>query len=135
MKKIKYLLLGVSVLLFVVIAPGAFSAEPSQEPACVIEKLVMARTVENREPVDESVEFDASLGKVYCWMNVKCPTPPKTMKHVWYKGDQKVFQLALEIKYATMRTWSIKGISPGDWRVDVVDEADQVIGSMKFQVK
>jgi hypothetical protein len=135
MKQTKYLLLGVSILLFVVIAPGSFSAEPSQEPACVIEKLVMARTVENREPVGEGVEFDAASGKVYCWMKVNCPSPPTTIKHVWYQDDRKVFQLVLEVKYATMRTWSVKGIAPGNWRVDVIDEADQVMGSVKFQVK
>lgn len=135
MKRTNWIVLWISILVVLVNVPGTFSAEHPQKQHCVIEKLVMARTVEDREPVDEGTEFDATLGKVYCWMKVKCPTPPTTVKHVWYQGDQKVFELTLGIKYATMRTWSVKGISSGDWRVDVVDEADQVIGSVSFQVK
>lgn len=135
MQRMKYVLLGMSFWVFLISASGAFAADLTPEQHCVIEKLVMARAVEDREPIDEGIEFDAELGKVYCWVKVKCPAPPTKIKHVWYCDDEKVFQLALEIKYTTMRTWSVKGIAPGNWRVDVVDKSDQVIGSVSFHVK
>lgn len=135
MKPIHWILIGIHIFIILVIPLAVFAEEQPQTPPCGIEKLVMARAVEDREPVDEDDEFDAALGKVYCWMKVNCQNPPTTIKHVWYRDDQKVFQLALEIKYATMRTWSVKGIDPGNWRVDVVDKAEQVIGSVRFHVE
>lgn len=134
---LRSVIVGVVTVVLILLNCGTFSwaADKTQDAACVIEKLVTASAIKDREPVGESTEFDAASGKVYCWMKVTCSHPPTKVKHIWYKGEQNVFEIGLEMKYATMRTWSAKDIAPGDWKVDVVDDADQVLGSVSFHVK
>jgi hypothetical protein len=100
-----------------------------------VEKGVAATSVENRGPVGESKEFEASVGTVYCWTKIAATTVPATIKHVWYIGDQKVFEKALEIKYPSTRTWSSKSVKAGNWRVEVTDDAGAVLSSVSFTVK
>jgi hypothetical protein len=54
---------------------------------------------------------------------------------VWYNGTEKVFELPLRLKFASGRLWSYKTITPGDWKVQVVNEAGEVIGSANFTAK
>jgi hypothetical protein len=112
----------------------AAAQEPSGQ-GLKVDKAVAATAVENREPVGEATEFDASVGKVYCWSKIAAETVPATIKHVWYVDEQKVFELELEIKYPSTRTWSAKTIKAGSWRVDITDEAGTVLSSVSFTVK
>jgi hypothetical protein len=100
-----------------------------------VEKAVAATSVEDREPVGEATEFEASVGKVYCWSKIAAETVPTTIKHVWYQGEQKVFEKDLDIKFPSTRTWSAKTIQAGSWRVDITDEAGTVLDSVSFTVK
>ncbi len=100
-----------------------------------VEKGVAATSVEEREPVGESKEFEASVGTVYCWTRIAAQTTPAAIKHVWYVDDEKVFEKALEIKYPSMRTWSSKSVKTGNWRVDVTDDQGAVLSSVSFTVK
>ncbi len=116
----------------------AFAQEqptPAANQALKVEKIVMATSVENREPVGENSEFPASAGTVSCWTKVTAATPPVTIKHVWYFGDKKVFEQSLELKLASTRTWSSKAVKPGSWKVDVTDDAGAVLSSVSFTVK
>ena len=125
-----------SVLVCVLLAQSFITAqEKSTAQGLKVEKAVAATSVENREPVGENKEFEATVGTVWCWTKITAQTTPTTIKHVWYVGDQKVFEKALEIKYPSTRTWSAKTIKAGNWRVDVTDEAGAVLASVSFAVK
>ena len=100
-----------------------------------VEKAVAATSVENREPVGESAEFEATVGTVSCWTKISAKSVPATIKHVWYLGDQQVFEKALDIKFPSTRTWSSKSVKTGSWRVDVTDDAGTVLTSVSFTVK
>lgn len=104
-------------------------------PSAKVERVVFATSIENREPVGEAAEFDQSVGRVYCWTKLTAENPPVGFTHVWYKGDQKVLEVPLKATFPSTRTWSNKGISPGNWKVDVVDESGQVISSATFTVR
>jgi DUF2914 family protein len=116
---------------------GAAQEKPSTaaEKGLKVEKAVAALSVENREPTGESKEFDAAVGRVFCWSKISAETTPTTIKHVWYLGDQKVFEKALDVKYPSTRTWTSKAVTSGSWRVDVTDEAGTVLSSVSFTVK
>jgi hypothetical protein len=105
------------------------------EQGLKVEKIVAATSVADREPVGESKEFEASVGKVYCWTKIVAKTAPARVKHVWYADDEKVFEQTLEIKYPSTRTWSCKSVKAGKWRVDVTDEAGAVVSSVGFAVR
>ncbi len=130
-------LLNISVcVLFVASLAAAQEKAPAAEDQGVkVEKAVAATGVEDREPVGEATEFEASVGKVYCWSKIAAETVPTTIKHVWYHGEQKVFEMDLDIKYPSTRTWTVKTIQPGDWRVDITDEAGTALDSVSFTVK
>ncbi|MGD1158582.1 MAG: DUF2914 domain-containing protein [Terriglobia bacterium] len=128
-----------SVVACVLLAQGLASAQEKSEkaasPALTVEKIVVATSVENREPVGENTEFEASVGTVYCWTKITASTTPATIKHVWYLDDKKVFEIPLELKYASTRTWSSKSVQTGKWKVEVTDDAGTVLSSLTFTVK
>ena len=133
MKKMIVTLAG--VLVFSGLAVAQEKTEKAGGQPLKVEKIVAATSVADREPVGESKEFEASVGKVYCWTKVVAQTIPATIKHVWYADDQKVFEQPLELKYPSTRTWSCKSVKAGNWRVDVTDEAGAVASSVSFTVK
>jgi len=127
-------------LLACVLLTASFVAAQEKSNAATdqglkVEKGVAATSVEKREPVGESKEFEASVGTVYCWTRIAAQTTPATIKHVWHVDDKKVFEKALEIKYPSMRTWSSKSVKTGNWRVDVTDDQGAVLSSVSFTVK
>lgn len=128
-------LLSVVLLLAVGIAVAQEKSSTTKDQGLKVEKAVAATSVENREPVGESKEFESSVGTVYCWTKISAQTTPATIKHVWYVGGQKVFEKALDIRYPSTRTWSAKSVRAGDWKVDVTDEAGTVLSSVSFTVK
>lgn len=128
-----------SFVACVLLAQGLAAAQEKSEKAASqdlkVEKIVVATSVENREPVGENTEFEALVGTVYCWTKITASTTPATIKHVWYLDDQKVFEIPLELKYASTRTWSSKTVSTGNWKVEVTDDAGTVLSSIGFTVK
>jgi hypothetical protein len=54
-----------------------------------VEKIVMATSVNNLDPVGKNTEFDGSVGTASGWIKIKAKTVPATIKHVWYFGDKK----------------------------------------------
>jgi hypothetical protein len=123
------LMTGLAVLA---LAGGA--ATLAQEPSLSVEKIVFATGVEDREPVGEATEFDASVGRVYCWTKVQAAEVPTEIRHVWSLNGEKVSEVALQIRFPSTRTWSYKTISAGNWKVEVVDDAGTVISSAEFTV-
>jgi len=128
-----------SILVCILLAPSFGAAQEAsgsaEEKGLRVEKAVAATAVEDREPVGEATEFEASVGRVYCWTKVLAETTPTAIKHVWYVDEQKVFEITLDIKYPSTRTWSLKTIKPGAWRVDITDEGGTVLSSVSFTVR
>jgi hypothetical protein len=124
------------VILGSFLLAGTLAAAQKEPPKGLsVEKAVVATSVENHEPVGEATEFEASVGKVYCWTKVVAETVPTKIKHVWYVDDKQVSEIPLDVNYPSTRTWSTKTIWAGSWRVDVTDEAGNVLTSVNFTVK
>ena len=102
--------------------------------AIKVEKIVTATGVENREPVGEAVSFDKTAGKVYTWTRITAEQVPARIKHVYYADNKKVFELELNINASPYRVWSNKTVWPGNWKVEVTDEAGTVLASIEFTV-
>jgi hypothetical protein len=128
-----------SVLACVLLAQGLAAAQEKSEKAASaalkVEKIVVATSVANHEPVGENTAFEASVGTLYCWTKITASTTPATIKHVWYFGDKKVFEQSLDLKFASTRTWSSKAVKVGSWKVDVTDDAGAELSSVSFTVK
>ena len=99
-----------------------------------VEKIATAASVENREPAGETSTFDGTAARVYTWTKITAANTPVTIKHVYYFGEKKVFELELSVKSSPYRVWSSKTVWPGNWKVDVTDEAGKVLSSASFSV-
>ena len=115
----------------------AQAPEKQAEPPKTIhvEKIAIGTSLESRELVGASTEFDDSAGRVYCWTKIVSETVPTTIKHVWYADSEKAAEVSLNVTYPTTRTWSSKAIWAGKWKVDVVSERGEVLDSRNFTVK
>lgn len=132
-------LLGLVFLSFVAYAQSDSAASTESASAtpkvCKVDSIVFATGIASRVPVGVSNVFEPSVRKVFCWTKISIDRAPVTIKHVWYNGTEKVFELPLRLKYDSGRLWSYKTVTPGDWKVDVVNEAGEVIGSASFTAK
>ncbi|MBW2148314.1 MAG: DUF2914 domain-containing protein [Deltaproteobacteria bacterium] len=117
------------------IRPASTVSEPQ---GIIIDTYSICTGVKNRTPQNEKSVFSTSDGRVYTWMLVKNATPPTVLRHIYYFQGKKTGDIALDIRYPSMRTWSYKTINNplcvGEWRVDVATEAGKVLKSIKFQV-
>lgn len=100
-----------------------------------VDSILFASGIKDRVPVGCNTEFGPQMQRVFCWTKLSIQHAPFKFKHVWYNGDQKVLEVPLRLGYASGRLWSYKTVTPGSWRVDVVDDADKVIGSGAFNAK
>ena len=108
-------------------------AQPSQK-AVTVEGMAIGTAIQDKELLGEAASFDASIGKVYCWTPVRAKIVPTAIKHVWYLDGEKVAEVPLDIHYPRTRTWSNKNIGPGQWKVEAVDAAGEVLRSVEFTV-
>jgi hypothetical protein len=100
-----------------------------------VDSIVFATDIKDRVPVGQAKEFGQNQRKVFCWTKLTIQHAPFQFKHVWYNGEEKVLEVPLRLKFASGRLWSYKTVTPGDWRVDVVDRTGKVIGSGVFTAK
>jgi hypothetical protein len=148
MKLVIASLLAVPVLALAQAAqppPAEQSAKPAAEPAkaeakasgAAVADAKLGTGVVDREPEGVSDSFKADVGKVYCWTKVTGAEGTE-ITHAWYKGDEKMGEVKLSVKYPSMRTWSAKTIpadGAGDWRVDVIAADGTVLKSLTFKVE
>ena len=100
----------------------------------MVSKIIICKSVQDREPMGEGKEF-SSVTRLYCWTSVNPKSVPSTIQHVWQKGGKTVSTVPLTVKYSPSRTWSTFAVTPGNWKVEVLSEKDEVLSSAEFTVK
>lgn len=131
MKKTQSLIVIGAAALILAIAAGALAAAGNT----TVEEMVFATGVESRMPLGVAEAFDASTPRVVCWTRIAAESPPVTVRHVWSRDGKNLVEVPLTVTYPSGRYWSIKNVTPGDWRVDVVNEKGEVLESKAFVVK
>ncbi len=108
-----------------------------QEEGLAIAGAQVGTGVEERVIVGESTSFSSSVEKVYCLSFVKGADTVTTINHVWYYKDKEMVSVSLDVKSPAFRTWSYKTILPewvGSWRVEIVDDAGEVLKIIGFEI-
>lgn len=113
-------------------SPEAAQAAPA--PAIKVEKLAVGSAVVKRELLGESAVFPKEAGSVYVWAKVTAEETPCALKFVYYLNGKKVRELAVDVKFSPYRTWTNKNVVPGDWKVELRDEAGNLLASAEFKV-
>jgi len=137
MKKISIFILSLFVASSYVFSQNAQDIQQTKpEPAVKIEKLAVGTNVDKRELVGESTTFSSDTSRVYVWTRVvEVSTIPTTVDLVFYFNDKKVDDIKLDIKGVPFRTWVIKTVFPGNWKVDLIDSEGNVIATSEFKVE
>lgn len=128
-----------------VLALGQEPAKPAAEPAAdaaakeggaQVADARLGTGVQDRELQGVATSFKPDVGKVYCWTKVTGAEGGE-ITHVWYKGDEKMGEVKLAIKYPSTRTWSAKTIpadGKGDWKVEVLGPDGAVLQTLAFTI-
>ena len=108
------------------------------QPAPVVE-VVLTRAVVDRIPQDTvaTIAAPAELDSLFLWTRVTGATSGTVIHHVWLHGDEEVADVALTVRGSPWRTWSKKTIPAGmtgAWRVEVRDDAGNVLQRVQFTV-
>lgn len=111
--------------------------EADPDAALQVTRAVMATDVVDREPVGEAESFAAGVGQVYFYTVFEGDFPETQLEHVWLREGEEMARVALTVRGPRWRTWSSKVIPAdwaGDWEVQVVDGAGNVLESASFTV-
>jgi hypothetical protein len=121
-------------------AVAADASAPADSSAAVpnkvtVDSILFGTGIKDRALLGTTTEFGPQMQKVFCWTKISIQHAPFKFRHIWYNGDEKVLEVPLRLGYASGRLWSYKTVTPGTWKVDVVDESGKVIGSGTFNAK
>ena len=136
------LIIVLGLALFVACAPREeVKGEPApatERPELKVAKITLATGVESRQPIDSAIVFPDSVGRVYCWTLILGAKKPTIIKHIWCYEKKKMAEVSLKVNSPQYRTWSCKTIRPqwkGDWRVWIVDNQGNLLGTASFKIE
>ncbi len=143
MKKINLLFIALFILF---IAISSVSAdETSTQPLPVesattfsVERMVIAGSIEDREPVGVVNTFSSATEKVYCFLKATDIMEDSTISFVWYYEEKEMARVELPLKQgASWRTYSSKKLAglKGTWQVVLQDDEGAIIRTVEFSVE
>lgn len=92
--------------------------------------------IEGHEPLDPSSYFGLESDKVWIYSKVKMEKGAKgKIHHVYIHEGKEVQTVTLKVKGPTFRTNSYKTINAnmeGDWKVEIRDDAGNVLDTVEF---
>lgn len=108
------------------------------DPQFTLQRLVIAKDVQKKEPVGISDTFPATTKRVYCFIDAKEIKRDTQIKFVWYWKNKKVHTYKLPLKQGhRWRTFAYKNLSghKGKWKVKVKDTKGYLVKSISFKVE
>jgi len=128
-----------SLLLLAALSVSSQAGELSRDTD-VIARGILTTAVEGREPID-NLESTVTIGdspiEVSFFTQVLNQANAE-VSHLWFRGNQLMAEVPLNIGSANWRTYSTKTILPawdGRWRVLVVDGEQNIVLEYEFNVE
>ena len=119
----------------------ATQQEAAQQPAVplfIVERFVIAGSIENLEPVGIVDAFSSATERVFCFLEARDISADTSVSFVWSHGDKVMARVDLPIKAGKRwRTYSSKklGGQKGEWKVELQDSAGMVLKTLTFTVE
>ncbi len=125
-----------SCLFIVLFLQLPFQVLASEGALTVAEMAITTRIVQGN-PVDSVQRISASaIHELYCFTKIVAPDDgEREIVHVWYRNDEIVSRCVLPVLGRSWRTYSKKFVTKemaGDWRVEVLDSAGNLLKTTKF---
>ena len=134
MKKCKYLLAAMAVLLFFPAVTKAATPEEVPQGGIEVVRMVLCRDVKNREPDQEMTT--AKVGDVVVgWTQMRSGLGEVTITHRWLHENANLGDVPLAVKSSPWRTWSRKTLfEAGNWKWQVLNSQGTVLKEVAFTV-
>ena len=121
-------------------APAPAAAAPRHATALRVDRLVIARGVESREPLGADTIFAADEKRLFAFVEVDNPEHAPGDLRVQFVGPRGETQppIALSVGESPhWRTWAFTrhAHAPGTWKAVVKDERGHVLASTEFDVR
>ncbi len=103
----------------------------------VLTKAVMCESMKGFEPDFPAVAFSISLGKIFCFTGFDNISQNAFVYHKWYHRDRFVATNRFLVKapqWSTFSTMQLRTADKGPWRVEVTDENDKLLTTLRFSV-
>jgi len=126
---------GSLLTVFLLLTASVCMGEPSANMTLV--KAVMCESIDNYQPVNPAVVFSISQGEVYCFSNFDPVLKKTRIFHKWYKKDKLVFTMRLTLsppKWSSFSRIQIRSADKGPWRVEIRDENDTLLETLRFSM-
>ena len=126
---------ALAIMIIFLLSAGIFAQNQSN---IKITNIAVCTSVENRQPIGTDSVFNADVGKLYCFTEVKSGTDTSKISHVWFYKDKEMAKIDLPVKAKSWHTWSAKTIMPawkGNWKVEVQDLNGNVVSTISFRIK
>ena len=124
------------LVILVILVSGLVTTGFAAQQRMVDAEIVIARSVDDREPVGAGEDFPSNVGQLAGWTRVT-GAANTTIEHVWrYQGMENVIPLRIG-QGLPWRTWSRKTIPSdwtGQWTFEVRDAGGNVIATTTFTV-
>ena len=103
-----------------------------------LNEVMICRGVYKRNPIKPGFIFSNNVDSIFCYTKISNKGAKQEIKHLWYYENKLITAVTYNIKTSyNYRSWSKKTILPsqiGEWRVDIIDDEENVLGSRKFKI-
>jgi len=118
------------------------AAEPGrggpEAPGLSVGEMVFCAAIKDKAPEAVADTFPSDIYGVYCFTRIVGARDTTSIRHVWYRGAEKVGERRLAVRSSPWRTWSSKEMREewrGEWTVEVVASDGRPLASKKFFLK
>ena len=103
-----------------------------------LNEIMICRDIYKRNPVKPGIDFINTVDTLFCYTKISNSGLKQQVRHVWFYKNKEITTVKYNIKPSfNYRSWSRKKIMKnqiGEWRVDVIDNNDELLGSINFNV-
>ncbi len=103
-----------------------------------LNEVMICRGVYKRNPIKPGFTFSNNVDSLFCYTKISNKGSKQEIKHLWYYENKLITSVTYNIKTSyNYRSWSKKTILPnqiGEWRVDIIDSKENILGTRKFQI-
>ncbi len=100
-------------------------------------RAVMSESIDKFVPVNPSIVFSIELGRISCFTEFD-PVPEKSIiYHKWYRKDNLISVKKLTVtppRWSSFSSMQFRDADKGPWRVDVTDDNDKLMRSLRFSI-
>ena len=100
-------------------------------------KAVMCERIEEYAPVNRAVAFSVAVGRISCFTSFDFISEEMQIEHRWFYKDNPATKKRLFLKPPRWSTYSsiqLRDADKGPWRVEIVDNRGQLLGTLRFSV-